>query len=167
MLKVYSARFGEQEVDDDKVITLPDGMVGFREQHYVLLSPPGGGPFCWFQAVDNPDLAFVVVELTQFVADYRLRITRDECDRLQLGPDNEYVLLAVVTMSSEPGSITINLQGPVVLNPANMRAKQLVMDDSYPSRFPLFPSDAVDGSTKVAGYTSLHNDLATALIGRS
>jgi flagellar assembly factor FliW len=160
-LKVSSARFGGLEIEDAKVIAIPDGMVGFDEQRFVLLNPAGGGPFCWFQAVDNPDLAFVVVDPTQFVPEYRIKITRDEYDRLLLGPDDEMILLAVVTMAPDPRNITINLQGPIALNPARMIAKQLVMDEKYPSRHPLFPADAA--GVVPAAASALRKDLGTVL----
>lgn len=166
-LKVSTTRFGEMEIEDEKVVTMPDGMVGFSEQRYVLLTPAGGGPFCWFQAADNPDLAFVVVDPAQFVADYRIKLTRDEYDRLQLGQDDEILLLAVVTMAPDPGKITINLQGPIALNPARLIAKQLVMDEKYPARHPLFPADATDTAAVRTGAstsgTTPHRELGTVL----
>ena len=168
-LKVSSARFGELDIEDAKVIAIPDGMVGFDEQRYVLLTPDGGGPFCWLQAADNPDLAFVVVDPTLFVPEYRIKITRDEYDRLQLGPEDEVILLAVVTMASDPRNITINLQGPVALNPERMIAKQLVMDEKYPSRHPLIsakPGDFSIGKGVVpASLGSLREGLGTPLNG--
>ena len=138
-MKIKTARFGELEIDEEKVIQMPDGMVGFRENRFMFLNPEKG-PFCWLQAVENPELAFVVVDPTLFVPEYRVKLTQDEYDRLQLSADDEIVLLSVVTMARDPRQITMNLQGPIVINPTRMIAKQVVLEAvQAATRHPLFP----------------------------
>ena len=72
-MNVMTTRFGAVEIDDDRIIEMPDGMIGFAEQRFILLSPDNNGRFFWFQSVDNPALAFVVTDPTAFVPGY-------ECD---------------------------------------------------------------------------------------
>lgn len=143
-MRIMTSRFGELEIDEDKTIEMPEGMVGFSENRFIILHPDKG-PFCWFQAVDNPDLAFVVVDPTQFVPDYRVKLTQDEYDKLKLASGDEIVLLSVVTMASDPRRITMNLQGPIVINPSGMIAKQIVLETlQAATRHPLFAvSDTV------------------------
>jgi len=141
-LKVKTTRFGELEIEEEKVICMPDGMIGFKEQRYIILTPEKEGPFCWFQAVDNPEVAFVVVDPTVFIADYEVKLTREEYDRLKLEQGHEVIFLTVATMNADPKKITINLQGPVVLNPERMLAKQIVLEDREVStKHLLFPSE--------------------------
>ena len=151
-LKVKTSRFGELEIDDDKVIKMPDGMLGFNEERFIILNPENGGPFCWLQAVDNPSLAFVIIDPTQHSPGYRVNLTREEYDKLQLGPKSEVVLLSVVTMASEPRHITMNLQGPIVVNPDRMIAKQVVLEGNFSVRQPLFP--AIEPTRKEATPTA-------------
>ena len=137
-MKIMTSRFGELEIEGDKVIEMPDGIVGFCEDRFILLHPEKG-PFCWFQAVTNPDLAFVVVDPTQFSPDYRVKLTQDEYDKLKLVAGDEIVLLSVVTMARDPRQITMNLQGPIVINPSGMIAKQIVLETvQSATRHPLF-----------------------------
>ena len=137
-MRVTTTRFGELELENGKVISMPDGMVGFNERQFFILNPGNGGPFSWFQALDNPGLAFVVVDPDQFFPEYQVKLTREEYDKLQLEPGDEMVLLCVATMAPDPRQITINLQGPIVVNPAKMIARQVVMDGNYASRHLLF-----------------------------
>ena len=51
-----TTRFGELEIEPEKVIEMPDGMVGFRDRSFVLLNPGKGAPFYWFQSVESPNL---------------------------------------------------------------------------------------------------------------
>jgi flagellar assembly factor FliW len=137
-LRVSTTRFGELELEENKFISMPDGMVGFSERQFVILNPENGGPFCWFQALDNPGLSFVVVDPVRFFPDYQVKLTREEYDKLQLEPGDETILLCVATMAPDPRQITINLQGPIVVNPAGMLARQVVLDGNHAARQLLF-----------------------------
>ena len=141
MMVVKSTRFGEQEVDQAKIIRMSGGMLGFPEEtRFVMLTPPKQGPFLWLHAVDNPNLAFVVVDAKECFPDYAFALTSEEFESLELVDGrSEAIFLVVVTMASDPGDVTVNLQGPIVLNPDRMLARQIVLDGaSYPSRHPLF-----------------------------
>lgn len=146
-MNINTARFGALDIDEKKIITMPEGMLGFAEKRFFLLTPPNLGPFCWLQAVDNPDLAFVVVDTKNSVPDYTLRLTAEEFERLQLTENSEAIFLAIVTMASDPFAITVNLQGPIVLNPERMIAKQIVLEGGkYSTKHPFFqPADAAAG----------------------
>lgn len=137
-MKVSTSRFGELEIEDGKVITILDGMIGFDESRFILLNPQNGGPFCWLQSTENPALAFVVVDPCRFVPNYLVKLTQDEHDKLQLSSGDETVLLSVVTMAPDPRLITANLQGPIIVNPARMLGMQIVMDGNYQTWYQLF-----------------------------
>jgi flagellar assembly factor FliW len=141
-VNVMTTRFGAVEIDDDRIIEMPDSMIGFAERRFILLSPDNNGRFFWFQSVDNPALAFIVTDPTSFVPDYDVTLTPDEYDRLKLDPESaEVILLAVTTIFHEARNITINLQGPIVVNPVKMMAKQIVLENGkYGIRHPLFTS---------------------------
>jgi len=157
-VKVTTSRFGEIEIDSDKIIEMPDGMIGFTEHRFILLLPDNKGCFFWLQSVDNPALAFVVADPTAFVPGYEVTLTPDEYDKLRLAPEAvEVILLAVVNIPNEARNITLNLQGPIVVNPAQMTAKQIVLENGkYPVRHPLFSTaepeqterDGVSGSVQ-------------------
>lgn len=139
-MKIITSRFGELELDESKVIAMPDSLVGFTERRFIILNPENGGPFCWYQAVDNPALSFVVIEPHSFFPEYQVKLTREEHDKLLLEPGDETVLLCVATMAADPRLITINMQGPIVVNPAGMIARQIVLDEKHTTRQLLFAS---------------------------
>jgi flagellar assembly factor FliW len=149
-VKVMTTRFGAVEIDEDRIIEMPDGMIGFEDRRFILLSPDNNGRFFWFQSVDNPALAFVITDPTAFVPGYDVALTPDEYDRLKLDPESaEVILLAVTTISREARDITINLQGPIVVNPEKMMAKQIVLENGkYGTRHPLFTPTEPEPSLK-------------------
>lgn len=137
---IYSTtRFGDLEVRDEDVILVAEGLLGFAAcKRYVLLEDPQQEPFLWFQSLDDPALAFVLVDPVLFFSSYRVAIPREEISDLELADPSEARILVVLVVSEDPAKITANLKGPLVLNPRNRRAKQVVLtDEQYGTRHPL------------------------------
>ena len=142
-IRLTSTRFGAQDIDEEKVIRVPGGMLGFPEEdRFVILTPAKPGPFLWLQAVGHPDLAFVVVDAKECFPDYAFALTSEEFRSLELVDENSTaIFLLVVTMAPNPHEVTVNLQGPLVLNPDRKLARQVVLDGTvYSSRHPFFSS---------------------------
>jgi len=138
-VKVMTTRFGEVDIDDEKIIKIPDSMLGFSEKRFIVLLPDNYGQFFWLQSVDNPALAFVVTDPVSFVQDYEVKLTSEEYKKLKLKPESKVIILSLVTMAQDVMDITINLQGPIVVNPEKMLAKQIVLEDGrYKTKHPLF-----------------------------
>jgi flagellar assembly factor FliW len=141
-VNVMTLRFGDIEIDEKRVIEMPDGMLGFTDRRFIIISPDKYGQFFWLQSLDNPELAFVVTDPALFVQGYEVNLTPDEFERIKLSPDSEAIILAVVTMAPDVFDITLNLQGPIVVNRENMLAKQIVLEEGkYATKHPLFARD--------------------------
>lgn len=138
-MNVMTIRFGEIEIDEARIIEIPDGIIGFEDRRFIIIAPDKYGQFFWLQSVDSPELAFVVTDPVLFAPNYEVNLTSEEYGRLKLDPDSEAIILAVVTMASDVMEITLNLQGPIVVNPEKMIAKQVVFEyGKYGTRQPLF-----------------------------
>ena len=56
-MNLETTRFGNVEIDDDRVITFPSGLLGFSSyDSFVLLQPDEQGVFFWLQSGDQLDL---------------------------------------------------------------------------------------------------------------
>ena len=60
-IKIQTTRFGEVEIDSDSVINMSEGLIGFSDRHTfsIIDQKP---PFSWLQSMDDPRLAFLVVD---------------------------------------------------------------------------------------------------------
>jgi flagellar assembly factor FliW len=145
-VNVMTTRFGEVDIDVEKIIKIPDSLLGFTEKRFIVLLPDNYGQFFWLQSVDNPALAFVVTDPLSFIQDYEVKLTSEEYKKLKLTPESEVILLSLVTMAQDVKDITINLQGPIVVNPEKMVAKQIVLEDGkYKTKHPLFANPTLLG----------------------
>jgi len=133
VIKVNTLRFGELEVEESDIVTMDEGILGFPEFHrYVLTSNADQAPFMWLQSVDDPELAFVVVDPFLFFPGYQVVTKSDEIRPLGLKSIEDATILTIVVIPLNPMDITTNLRGPLIINPENNKAKQLVLiDDRY------------------------------------
>lgn len=123
---VQTTRFGPVEIDEERIIQFPAGLLGFSSyRRYALLQPDEQGIFFWLQSLDAPDLAFVVTDPALWVTDYQAQIRREQMDELELGEVADAQVLVIV--NKRDGSLTANLQGPLVVNARNCRGMQLVL----------------------------------------
>ncbi len=134
-MKIKTRKFGEIDIEDAKILTMPEGLAGFPGfKHFVLLESPDIKPFCWFQSTENPDLALVVMDPFLFKPDYHLDLKNLIISRNWSGVEEKDLLIYVVINISENKSrqkkITANLIGPLVINPLNNETVQLVLSDS-------------------------------------
>jgi len=140
-LKIPTCRFGTIEIAEDQVIQVPAGLIGFPSQkRYVILEHKKGSPFVWFQALDEEDLAFLLLDPLLCKPDYEFLIGPEDRKALELPDSCEGMqTLVVVNVTSDgPLEITANLLGPVVMNVKKRLAKQIVLYQSpYSTRFPI------------------------------
>jgi flagellar assembly factor FliW len=127
-MNVNTSRFGTVEIDADRVITFPTGLLGFGGQtKFALLQPNSEGVFYWLQSLETPELAFVVADPSLFVEGYEVPIRDDQMAVLGLTSLEEAQVLVIVNRYGE--SLTGNLQGPLVINVQTRNGEQLVLAD--------------------------------------
>ncbi|HME41967.1 MAG TPA: flagellar assembly protein FliW [Syntrophorhabdales bacterium] len=114
MIQFETSRFGKLEVAEDKVIQFPAGLLGFpRVKRYVLLDYEDT-PIKWLQAIDDPDVAFIVMEPRMLVQDYTISLDATTRQALLLDAEEDLAILAIVRV--EKGQVLANLKGPLLFN---------------------------------------------------
>ncbi len=139
-LIVATSRFGDIEVDRDKIITMTSPFPGFPDSRRFIIRPHGKeSPFFWLQSLDDQELAFVVIPSTSLIPDYQPKIPESTLGDLQLEGAAPELLLILTIPQGQPEKMTANLLGPVVLNPAKRLACQALLDPAiYELGWPVF-----------------------------
>ena len=141
-MKVNTTRFGEIEIDQERIITFPKGILGFPDSfRFALLQTNDEGNFFWLQSVERPDLAFVVCDPLLFVPDYQVSTKTQDFEYIELEDMKNAQVFIVVNKVDR--SLTGNLQGPLVINVLNHCGCQLVLSEKkYSTRHPLMILEA-------------------------
>lgn len=136
-IKLKSTRFGEMEIPVSSVITFPFGLIGFPDAHrFTMLDY--NPPFSWLHAIDQIDLAFVVVNGAEFGEGYKFSVPYGDRD-IDLVEGDDIAIINLVSVRTDPTMTTVNLKAPVIVNLKNMKARQIVLDDQrFPTRLPLW-----------------------------
>lgn len=139
-MQCRSTRFGNCDVPHESVLTFPSGILGFPDcRRYVILDHDTDAPFKWLQSLDEPGLAFVILDPACFHPEYNIQVPHEALMEVRSKDDDELIVSVLLTIpSDDPTGITANLRGPLLMNHRTKLCKQLILSDSYPTRFPLF-----------------------------
>lgn len=134
--------FGEVEIEDDKVISFEQGIIGFPDSHnYTLLYDSEKGEesmISWLQSLDEPQLAFPVIDPLKICPDYSPRIDEELLQPLGELTEENLLVLVTITVPSNVEDMTINLKAPIVINADLRKASQLIIEDDLPVRYKMY-----------------------------
>ena len=140
-MKIETKIFGEIEVADDKIITFENGIIGFPDlKKFALLHDEEKGTDAgirFLQSLEEPGFAMPVMDPLVVKPDYDPEVD-DELLKIAGKVTQENILVLVtVTVPSDLTQMTVNLQGPFVINVDEHKAVQVVVEKgNYPVKYP-------------------------------
>jgi flagellar assembly factor FliW len=145
-LKIKTTRFGTINIEEENIINMPFGMLGFLDKkRFVILQHKKNSPFFWYQSIDDPSLAFVITSPFLFKPDYEIDmddVLREMSWNGDRGKNNVELYVVVNIPKGSPDKMTANLIGPILINNKARQAVQMVISNSlYTHKFPLIRED--------------------------
>ena len=144
-MKVNTTRFGQLILEEEKIIDMPTGMLGFPDKRrFFILKNREDSPFFWYQCVDDPTLAFVITNPSLFVPNYKVDLSEAFKVMMWDPAELECVLVYVVVNIPKgcPKKMTGNFIGPILINQKKSQAVQTVISNSpYSHQYPLFKTE--------------------------
>ena len=141
-MKVNTRLFGEIDVAEDRIINFTTGIMGFEKYvHYTLIfNAEKKGNIMWLQSLDEPELAFTVMDPMKIVPEYNPVVEDEWLAPLgEVETEDDYFLLSVVTVPSDLTKMTANLKAPIVINMKTMKACQIIVNnDDYQVRYNVY-----------------------------
>ena len=140
MNSFQTTRFGKIPVDPEKILHFHEGLPGFSQAcQFYLLETGDPNVFYWLESLDDPALAFVVMDPENLVSGYRDRVQAALNDPFFQG--REVLSLVIVTMLSTD-SMTANLQGPLIVRMPDRAGRQVLLFENEDwLRFPLLEAE--------------------------
>lgn len=147
-MKINTTRFGEIEIEENKIINFPLGIPGFANlKRYILLDYKD--PIKWLHAVDDPDIAFIVTEPFGLFPDYSLTIEDDVEQFLEITDVAETIVLVILNVADN--SLNANLKAPIIVNISKLKATQIILEDErYSFRVPVPSLSTTQQSSRAA-----------------
>ena len=135
--------FGDVEISDDKILTFEDGIIGFPElKHFTLIHDEEKGKDAgirYFQSIEEPAFAMPVMNPLMVCEDYNPQVSEEFLSSLGNITDENIVVLVTVTVPTDLTKMTVNLQGPIIINSDEKKGAQIIVEgNDYPVKFPIY-----------------------------
>ena len=136
-MEIQTTRFGTMTIDPDRIMTFPNGLLGFPDHtRFALIQTGTENYFFWLQSLDDPNLAFIVTDPTIFFRDYEVPVRDEQRQELRVEDDAFMQVFAICNKVGE--WLTGNLLGPILVNAATRLAMQVVLNEKkWTTRQPL------------------------------
>lgn len=162
-MKIKTTRFGDIDIKESELIVMKGPILGFEHlNRFVLLIHNENTPLWWLQSIEDPSIAFVVVNPRIVKPGYDPAIFTEDLEFLDIKNSEYSALLAIVTVRSQPLRVTANIRAPILINAETRMALQVVLDDpDYPIQY-----DVLDHKAEVNRSLSETGEVWTELASR-
>lgn len=139
-MKIETRIFGTVDIDDDKIIHFPGGIIGFPEMtDFALIHDEEKGkdvPIRWLQSLQERQFAMPVMDPLLVSPTYNPQVEEDLLAPLgELAPE-ETLVLVTVSVPKDLEGMSVNLQAPIIINAGTKKAAQMIVNpELYPVKF--------------------------------
>ena len=104
MKKINTVRFGELEIEEDKIVQFDEGIPAFEDEHeFVLLPYESDSPYTFLQSVNTPELAFMMGVPFVFFPDYEFQLEDEIAKKLGIMTEGSRIIVDDKMATNVPG----------------------------------------------------------------
>lgn len=142
-MRIDTKIFGTIEIADDKIIRFENGIIGFPDlKNFTLLHDEEKGTgvgIRFLQSVEEPGFAMPVMDPLIVKEDYDPEVEDELLSCIGNVNGDNILVLVTVTIPSDLTRMSVNLQGPIIINVEERRGCQIIVDGGqYPVKFPIY-----------------------------
>lgn len=130
---VKTKYFGEIDLDESKVVTFGQGMMGFEDfKKYAILydiEKERANTISWLQSLEKPELAFPVINPFLVDEGYNPTVNDEYLEEIGEFQEGDLVVLLTVTVPENIEEITANFKAPVIINAATGKGCQVIAEN--------------------------------------
>ncbi len=137
-MKINTRDFGLMELNESELLFFPQPIFGYEGlQRFALLSyEDAEDGISFLQSVERAEVCFVLLDPQTLNIPYNPAIS-DETAFL-LGDVGPIALRLIAIVPEDFRKTTVNLKSPLVINTENRLATQVILEEDFPLRMPLF-----------------------------
>jgi flagellar assembly factor FliW len=142
-MKILTKVFGEVEIAEEKILEFPNGIIGFPElKHFTLIHDEEQGTDAgirYLQSLEEPAFAMPVMDPLIVKKDYDPQVNDELLSNLGNLTEDNIIVLVTVTVPSDLTKMSVNLQGPIVINSDERKAAQIIVDSGeFPVKYYIY-----------------------------
>ncbi len=146
--------FGTVDIDDEKIIKFPIGIIGFEElKNFALIydiEREERSKISWLQSMEEPLMVLPVINPQEIIEEYN-PVVEDELMKQIGNPDDEdIIILVTLSIPSDLTKMTANLKAPIIINTKERKAMQMIVEnEEYKVKYNVY--DAIERIKAKAG----------------
>lgn len=117
-------------VNDDHILHFPEGLFGFELYHNYAVYDSEYPPFVWMQSIEEPNLAFLIVDPFLICEDYELDVDDKSLAKIGIKSPADVFVMSIVTIPQGDSPVTANLQGPLIINKNTKECLQVILNST-------------------------------------
>lgn len=125
--------FGEIDVDAEKILTFDEGLIGFENlKKFTLIynnESEATSNITWLQSLDEPMVAFPVINPFYVVTDYNPVVEDDVLVSLGELKEESTAIFLTLTVPSDLTKMTTNLKAPIIINADTKKGCQVIAEN--------------------------------------
>ena len=142
-MEITTRIFGTIEIDEQKIIHFPSGIIGFPQlTDFALIFDEEKGkeaPIRWLQSLQETDFALPVMDPLLVAKDYNPQVEDDYLIPLGNMTAEDVLVLVTVTVPKDLTKMSVNLQAPIVINAETKKATQIIINtENYPIKYYIY-----------------------------
>jgi flagellar assembly factor FliW len=127
-MEILTRAYGKIEINEEQKIIFPRGLYGFEAMSDFALIVAEKEPFFYLQSMTDENIAFVIIDPFIICPDYEADVDNTKLAEIGIYDPREALLFAIVTIHQD-GAMTVNLQGPLIVNKKNKLGRQTILLD--------------------------------------
>lgn len=142
---IKTKHFGEIDLDEDKIITFDNGILGFEYcKKFTLLfnsESENKSPISWLQSLDEQALALPVISPVLVKPDYNPIVDDELITTLGNLTEENLLILLTLTVPKDITKMTSNLKAPILINTDIKTGCQVVVENpDYEVKYNVYDS---------------------------
>ena len=135
-MKIETRDFGILDIEENNIITFKQPLFGFEEYtQYVIVNDSNMGK----------NVCFIMLNPLEVRRDYAPVVMQDVLILLQAVPEDNLDCWVLMVIGETFRDSTVNLKSPVIINHETNLGVQVILDQDYPIRQPIFSRGERDG----------------------
>lgn len=135
-MKITTKNFGEIELNDEKLLSFPNGITGFEELKTFAIvydsDNEANKSIMWLQSVEEPNFAMPVVDPLTVAPTYNPMVEDEILKCLGDFGEEDLLILTTLTVPIDYEKMSTNLKAPIIINTATKKGCQVIVDnDDY------------------------------------
>ena len=103
-----------------------------------------GNGICWLQSIEQKSVCFIMLNPLEVRRDYAPVVMQDVLIMLQAVPEDDLDCWVLMVIGETFRKSTVNLKSPIIINHKTNLAVQVILEQDYAIRQPIFNEEAGD-----------------------